>query len=385
MTQNILMLSTTVWESPWWFRRQHFARCLARNGWRVLYVNPQQSMARVFLGGGLAALRAAENRSRIYSADGLSNLRIGRPPLATPYFVRSAPGSVLNRLLLRRHLRRVASREFGGEDYTQVFYNPCDVRVVDPQLPSIYDIVDKFDAYPEYEHMQSYVNGCHRRACAVSRAMVVTAPSLIPEGWASKCTVISNGVDLPLFRDAKARPCPADLAGIPAPRAVYAGALLEWFDYDLLGKVARLLPHVHFVVIGFPEFKAEGMPANVRYLGKKRQDELPAYYGHCQAGIIPFRVNPLTVHVNPLKFYEYLAADIPCVSSPMHPIESFVERGVLALSDNPESFAGALLDHWKEADKAGAREARAQIANEHDWAQLALQFMKVLQSSGGHS
>ena len=43
--KNIVCLSTHYWDDPW-FRKQHFMSRFAKNGNRILYVDPTFSMVR---------------------------------------------------------------------------------------------------------------------------------------------------------------------------------------------------------------------------------------------------------------------------------------------------------------------------------------------------
>jgi glycosyltransferase involved in cell wall biosynthesis len=375
---NVLFLSTSPWASPYWFRRQHFARHLARRGQKVLYVDPQKSSVQLARQRGVGALVRPEHKSRLDRISEGGHFAVFRPPLAWPYHVRSRTGSVLNKCRLAVSVRATAWAFFGGESYVQVVYHPVDLLVTDRRQPILYEIVDRFDAYPEYADMRSFIYHWHCRACALASKIVVTAESLIPAGFEEKVTIIPNGVDHTLFSKGIELPCPPDLARISSPRAVYAGALLDWFDFELVTETARKLPDVQFILLGFPEREYTFESPNIHYLGQKAQSDLPAYYAHSQVGIIPFRVNDLTRDVNPLKLYEYLSAGLPCVSIPMDPIKHLAAGGVLSLVEGADAFAAAIREQRRAADEPDAIRARNQIAAQHSWDHLSRQFEQVL-------
>ena len=58
------------------------------------------------------------------------------------------------------------------------------------------------------------------------------------------------------------------------------------------------------------------------FLGLKAQSNLPAYLSHFQVGLIPFKIDNLTIGVNPLKVYEYLAMSVPVVSTFLPEVKS---------------------------------------------------------------
>jgi len=66
-------------------------------------------------------------------------------------------------------------------------------------------------------------------------------------------------------------------------------------------------------------------------------------------GLIPFRLNPLTAAVNPIKLREYLAAGLPVVSTPLPEV----------LAYQPSVSVGSTADEWvKACDAALCWDAR---------------------------
>jgi glycosyltransferase involved in cell wall biosynthesis len=53
---------------------------------------------------------------------------------------------------------------------------------------------------------------------------------------------------------------------------------------------------------------------NIRFLGVKPFEQLPAYNRAFDVATIPFVINNLTESSNPLKLFEYLASGLPVVS-----------------------------------------------------------------------
>ena len=48
---------------------------------------------------------------------------------------------------------------------------------------------------------------------------------------------------------------------------------------------------------------------------RRPYEELPRYCKSFNVGLCPFKVNELTMHVNPIKLREYLSAGLPVVST----------------------------------------------------------------------
>lgn len=130
--------------------------------------------------------------------------------------------------------------------------------------------------------------------------------------------VIGNGVDYELFANDNTE-APDELKPITRPIVFYAGVVSDWFDFDLVGKIA--MEPVSVVIVGpviSPNVRADverlsALP-NVHFLGMKRHDELPAFIRASHICMIPFKKTPLIERFSPNKMYEYLAAGKPVVT-----------------------------------------------------------------------
>ncbi len=115
--------------------------------------------------------------------------------------------------------------------------------------------------------------------------------------------------------------CPIDMKEIVELGKVivgYHGALAQWIDYDLLGRIAKDQRFV-LVLIGFEHdgnLKKSGLLnyENVYYLGAKNYQELNAYCAYYDIAILPFVINNITLSVSPVKIFEYMAAGKPVVT-----------------------------------------------------------------------
>src|SRR5262249_39293502 len=138
---------------------------------------------------------------------------------------------------------------------------------------------------------------------------------------------VSHGVDVAHFSRAldPALAPPADAAGLGRPVIGFFGLLAEWIDLGLLAGIARARPQWTLLLIGKANVDTSALRAlpNVRLLGQKPYATLPAYCRAFDVGVIPFRVDELTVRANPLKLREYLAAGLPVVSTDLPEVRKY--------------------------------------------------------------
>jgi hypothetical protein len=115
--------------------------------------------------------------------------------------------------------------------------------------------------------------------------------------------------------DVKKQFKPNDISEIKEPIIFFMGGIAGWVDTKLIHFLAKERPEYSFVFVG-EKIKAK-LPQenNIYFLGKKHYSELPLYLNQAKVAIIPFKETNLTASVTPLKYYEYMSAGIPVVST----------------------------------------------------------------------
>ena len=233
-----------------------------------------------------------------------------------------------------------------------------------PHDLSIYRMSDDTPAFPDTPRTFAALEGevCRRAGLVLATARALEARAL--GLGARRVLYLPNACDPAPFESCAA-PEPPDLGGTPRPRALYVGALDHWFDAGLLAEVAGLLPAWSFVLLGPARTDLRllrGLP-NVRILGPRPYRDLPAYLRASDAGMVPFALNPLTDAIHPLKVYEYCAAGLPVVATPMR--ETAGMGAPLFLAATPREFAAALEKARREGPER--RSERRAYARRNTW------------------
>lgn len=143
-------------------------------------------------------------------------------------------------------------------------------------------------------------------------------------------------------------------------RVVYVGALEEWFDLEAMELWARGLPAMELVVVGPNRHGFSSSADNLRFVGPRPYEELPAILGQARFGVIPFRRGRLTDGVHPLKLYEYLAAGCPVLSADLPEVKPRAE-GVFVYRDAAEGLAILRRQLDRPVDRPALR--RLAVAN----------------------
>jgi GT2 family glycosyltransferase len=136
-------------------------------------------------------------------------------------------------------------------------------------------------------------------------------------GNASSCMLLPNAVD---FNHFSSNANGNKLDKLPRPIIGYYGAIMEWFDAEMVIGAAKARPEWSFVLIGKVDTSSveplRSLP-NVFFPGEQPYSQLPGYLHQFDVCLIPFKVTPITESTNPVKFYEYLSAGKPIVAVPM--------------------------------------------------------------------
>ena len=369
MAKKILMAATNYWTSPYQVGSHHYAREFARNGWEVFFVSdPISPFHNLLRNKSQLTDRKKINKGLVNS--GYDNIQIYVPfslitPNEKPVFRTRFITNIWHKLTIPNIVKYSKQLGFGDVDLlwfdslTQFFWiNEIKYK------RSILRIADRFDAFkkinPNFKKLEEKLKD-------KTDIITYTAKTLKSylRGYEDKMFYVPNGVNVEHFLNSK-KDIPDDLKEIPKPRAVYVGAIEEWFGINFLAEVAKKCKNFSFVLIGSPNIDVSNLKniPNIYFLGRRDYSRMPAYISNSDVGIIVFNVDhPVVSSVNPIKLYEYMACGIPVVAtrweelkmmeSPAYlaeGVDDFVDYLNLALEDrNKEKYISyAKLNSWNK-------------------------------------
>lgn len=152
-----------------------------------------------------------------------------------------------------------------------------------------------------------------------------------------------------------------------ANTAVYIGNIGAWFDIDLIRKAAVLLPHWRIDVYGPGSHALSDLPPNVKGKGSVARTDVPSLLSQYSVGLIPFADTDgrMAYVERPLKFYEYIAANLGVASTQYGGMRSGM--GDLATYGNTAAdFAQAIVQAQSQAQQR-APDFGAAFVREHAW------------------
>jgi glycosyltransferase involved in cell wall biosynthesis len=184
----------------------------------------------------------------------------------------------------------------------------------------VYDVIDDWES----SLGGSWYSASIEQKIIDQADMLVATAQPLAENLQSKCKrkveLVPNAVNLTVFNRQKRYERPSDLPDADL-KLIYIGALWgEWFDWQLLQRIAEEFPNAAITVIGDYDGQVGTRSQNLHFLGLREQESLPAYLAHSDVAIIPWKILPLTQATSPLKVYEYLAMGLPVVAPEIEPL-----------------------------------------------------------------
>lgn len=247
-----------------------------------------------------------------------------------------------------------------------------------PASVRVFDAIDDWESVSVYRSLGRRIRGGYETV-ARSADIIYTVSDHLRERFRERAATphvlhLPNGVDTGLFSEPA--PSPAERAdrGTDAGRVLlYVGVLSERLDLDLLHAVARAFPRDRLVLVGPVTRPVERLwrplrrLPNVEWSGLVHHDRVPGILRGADVLLVPHRVSPLSLSMDPLKLYEYLTTGLPIVSTPVPPTSAFAPH--LYRGQGP-AFCDAVAeacDETRRPDADARWRGRIEEARRHSW------------------
>ena len=345
---DVIFFSIVDWSFRYQ-RPQHIASMFAKNGHRVFYLSIEfgkhPSYRKKLVAENVYTVVLPAEKDSVYAVGLDDNLDLQWAALR----------SLVNDFAIRDS---VAFVEFP-------LWYPL-VKRLKSEISSLI-IFDCLDEFSSFRGVGRDVGRAERLLREVSDVCFATSAKLY-EKLAGRCRrleIVRNAADFDHFSRLPQSSLPAH---IRRPVVGYYGAIADWFDIETVAHIAESRPDWSIVLIGHTRGSSIGTVAerhaNIHLLGEKPYQDLPKYLSWFDVCIIPFKLNDLILSTNPVKFYEFMSAGKPVVSSKLP--ELLPHADLVYISGNKEEFLKNIESALAESDPLLA-ERRISLAKENNW------------------
>jgi glycosyltransferase involved in cell wall biosynthesis len=367
--RDIVCVGTADWQTELPINQhQLMGRLAARN--RILFVESLGLRRPQLASRDLRRIwrRLARGVRGVRAVDGVHVLS----PLVLP-FHGSAAIRTLNRRLLRLQVGHAARKLGFGRPLLWAYAPQAEalIDVLDPE-PVVYHCVDDVAAQKgvDAEGFRASEERFARRADLV----LASAPALAErmKSLSGHVLYAPNVADTGLFATAlDGGPVDASLDSLPRPRLIFQGAIVATkLDLPLLAELAGLRPQWSIVLVGprgagdpGGDLSALDRAPNIHFAGPRDAADLPAVLRGADIGLIPYAINDLTRSVFPMKVYEYLAAGLPTLATPLPALDGV--EAIDVVHDADELVAA--VERELAVDSPQRRRQRSEAAAAHSW------------------
>ncbi|WMT39298.1 glycosyltransferase [Paenibacillus sp. D2_2] len=237
----------------------------------------------------------------------------------------------------------------------------------------VFDYLD--NSADEFAIWKNYIPKCFARANLVATTARVMYEEHKNDG--KPIFLCPNGADYEHFKKAQmALPKPPDFPHVEDGQKVvgFHGAMASWVDYWLITDIANLGHRV--VLIGNNSlYKKQINHPNITCLPHKDYKVLPAYLAQFDVCMVPFKLTEMIRGCDPIKYYEYLSAGKPVLTTRMEEIVNkysdvtyFIDR----------RNCRQMIDKALKENSPAKIIARTAVARENSWDRRALDAIKMI-------
>jgi glycosyltransferase involved in cell wall biosynthesis len=380
-SKDIIIFSTADWNQAEWTNNQHMASTLAKNGFRVLYIESlglrqpklgKKDLSRIFkrLSTSFKGLRHVKENVWVYSPLILPLHRYTKVRDFNSFLVVSLVNFFAKILKFKKPI------VWTYNPLVNEFISQIDYSIL------IYHCVDNLSTVPGIlaEVVKPAENALVKSADLVFTTSI-NLQQMLSDLNPTKVHYFGNVADFNHFSKAR-QPgsIPEDLMAIPQPRIGFVGTIKDYkVNGELISKVAKIKPDWHWVMIGeiVDDIPSKLTHPNIHFLGFKSYHILPDYLRGFDVATLPSLLNEYTTSMFPMKFFEYLSAGKTVVSTYLPSLTSYAECYLQA--NSPEEFVSA-IESVLQGKIPDASHCLA-LAQEHTWDTRFSKMLKLIEDT----
>lgn len=344
-------------------RDQHIAFSIAISGFNVYFINEIPSLASL-----LKKYLRINDHIKPYYLRTPKNLNVITPWII-PTFFRSSLMPFIDRMITKLWFNRQI-RPIINSRSVVVISNPVWFYLLGSKLNYydlvIYDLYDDLRISARNKRAQKYLAECEKNGISKCTLIICSTPFLmkyIEDNYNIKPLLIRNGIDEKYITEKNHSMGSKKIIGLIGLLDVQPCI----YDINLLEIIINRFPDCEIHVFGRMnkgQLKRLSKYSNFCFKGFKNITELKNGISKMAVCIIPFLGNEISLSVNPLKLYEYIALGKAVVATDNFDYADAKE--LIYVSDSSEQFLKNIESALFENDLSKVN-ARIKYARENTW------------------
>lgn len=330
MKPRVVILSTADFDSPVWTNKQHLAVGLAREH-DVVYIESLGLRSPTFSGSDLKRIfhkiRTTTKRRpkvSVKAKDQPSNLT-----LITPFIIPFHKYSIIRLINKKLLMLQTKKLHIDSSDSTLWTFSPLTYGLEEQFGSTIYHSVDLLHTLPRVP--SSLLQKAERNLIETANHVVASSRGVeqhLKSAGASEVLLWENVAHVEIITAATGQE--------RTNRAVFAGNLTP-SKIDVSSLQSVLSAGIELAIAGPIDIDGAGSSSEisrllehpgVTYYGNLDMTDLANLLSSSKVGLIPYEINKYTRGVFPMKVYEYLAAGLDVISTPLPSLVHQVIEGL---------------------------------------------------------
>lgn len=243
----------------------------------------------------------------------------------------------------------------------------------------IYDCVDYHDGFG---NISNTIIDNEKKLLKNCDSLIITSPVLAQKLKINDYHLIRNGCDFEYFNNIK-------YVDINKKIICYYGAVSDWFDVELVEKIALEFKDCIIYIIGnvycndvekTQKINNLTKIGNVKIFGEISYNKLFNYLKYISVGIIPFEISPLIECTNPVKLYEMLSFGLPVVMTFLPDVLTLKNDDLYYLSKTHNDFINNIKTALNENNEI-LKKNRIEYAENNQWSSRVDDLEKIIKKN----